>query len=162
MKPHLIFAAAAVAVLPTSTTLAQAPRYAGRIPVTLALVDRSPFGTDIALVRRPDAATKNLIVVTTRAATPDRLSGAAIALTAVMERSGDVPATSALLSIPGELVGPPSERRAAETILARISSAPEVELSGVGKARTTIIYLPDAGERQRLQKIGRLRLTPHQ
>lgn len=162
MRTHIIVAVAAVAVaLPASGVMSQAPRFAGRIPVTLAVVEQSPFGTDVAFVRRPDGDTKNLIVVTARAATPNRLSGAAIALTAIMERNGDVADRSTVLSVSDDVQGPPRERRAAERILDRIRSAPEVAVPGVGRARTTLIYLPDASERQRLQRIGQLRLSSH-
>jgi len=130
-------------------------RVAGRVPVTVALLAKSPYTADAILMRRPGDDQSNIILLSSRAASAEVLSASAVALAAVMEREGDVATKASILALPNDIAGPKSEYKTASRVIMRLSHAPESYVPGVGKARTTVIYLPDAGERARLHRSRR-------
>ena len=151
-------AALAVIVVASSALRADAqgnPLLARRLPVTVALVDHNRFGGANVLVRRVGSAYPNVIVLAAGNATPKQFMSAAIVMTALMERDGDVAPRDVVVAVPDSAGGPQKGLAASARVLQRLRAASEVNIPGVGKARTVVIYLADATERQRLRRVGK-------
>ena len=152
----------AVAVaLPASTIPGSAQtssRFPDRVPVTVALVGAKPFGQGAVVLRRTAPTPSNVIVLSPNA-TPWELAAAAVALAGAMERDGDLPSTASMFAVDGQPNGLTTEIPAATRVLARLRQAAESDLPGVGRARTALIYLPNAEGRQRLQRRGKSRFV---
>lgn len=130
-------------VLAPSVAFAQrAP--AGRVPVTVAVTASANFGQDIVILRRPDAASPNLILMSRAAATPEHLAAAATSLALIMRRDGDQPAARGLFRVDLAARASAREARAAGNALRTLAPADvsHDSLSALRGARTARIYLP--------------------
>ncbi|MGH7668503.1 MAG: hypothetical protein ACRENQ_03335 [Gemmatimonadaceae bacterium] len=130
----------------------------GRIPVSVAVTDSANFGQAIVILRRPDADPPNAILMSRAAATPEHLAAAAATLSAIMRRDGDRPSAPGLFRVSTSAEAPSAAIEPARAALARlgaVSTAP-LDLTGVGPARMTRIYLPDHAARDGLMRDGRM------
>ncbi len=133
---------------------------AGRVPVTVAVTDSANFGQEVVILRRPDAARPNIILMARSSATPRHLAAAAATLSVIMQREGDRPSVPGLYRVSAEATAPAGTLEAARQALARAETAVKASLGihGVAPARTTRIYLPDGATRDALQRDGRMQL----
>ncbi len=145
-----------LALLPSAARAQTGATPASRVPVIVAIADSQPYGQDIVILRRPDAAVPNLIVMSRPAATPERLAAAASTLAAIMERDGDRPAARGLYRV-SATSAPGREIRSARAALARLGTGGRLEtVAGVGLAHTTRIYLPShAAAAPSMQRVRR-------
>lgn len=146
-------------IAPMISLSAQSSRVlAARVPVMVALVEEGRFGQDAVVLRRGAPEARNVIVLS-RAATPYHLAAAAVALASVMDREGDVPTTSTMFAVDGDANGLGNEIPAATRVLGRLRGAAVSNVVEIGTARTTVIYLPNAVERRRLERSGKARFV---
>lgn len=124
----------------------------GRIPTTVALVDHLYQGRSVVIIRRPARDGGDVIVLAGPAVTAGKLAAAAVSLTTLREFDGDDVTKRSTVALPESLLGPQSEMGAATRVLGTLSKAPQVDVAGLGLARTTVIQLPDASERKRLSE----------
>lgn len=166
----VVFAAALLAI-PSRTHAQQstpstpaAAEMARRVPVTVALVDSYPYGSDAAAVilRRPEASSEDVIVLQSATANGQRLAAALLNLVALRERAGDTASTAGVFRVRKDRVpqGDALEREAltAGRVVARLRTTIPTAVPGVGQARATQIYLPSRGMREELKARGILRV----
>ena len=147
----LLIAVAIGAVGRPGEAQATRKRVTGRLPVVVALTDTTFQGGNAVLIRRAVATRADVIVLSRQAAEPERLSAAAMALSALMDSEGDVAPRPSSAHVPDDLRGPRSERAAAARVLERLRSTAPSWVDGVGMARVATIYLPNASERARIK-----------
>ncbi len=150
------FVATGVLIAPLALGAQQNGSQPGRVPVVVALVDRPVNDARALLVRQRAGANgiNDLIVVVNDDLAPARIAAGAALLTAVMEEEGDNSVRPRRLRLADDAVGPRSEMGAASRVAKRAAQSPEIVVPGVGRARTTTIFLPDAALRRYLAEKG--------
>lgn len=120
----------------------------GRIAVTLALVDEYHYGeAPGVIVRQAAPHPRNIIVLPAASAAPDDAVAAAMMLNGLMAYDGDSPQEDGLFLVTRVASVPARETAAAAKILRVARAATPDTLAGIGLARSSIMYLPNAETR---------------
>lgn len=132
-------------MLPPATAPA-AVRASSRVPVTVALVEHLPAADGpYAILRRPDVAPNDVILLPRSAANPRLLSDAVQALLLARRQGGDVPSAHGRMRV---RLGQDAEGREravlpwAPRVIQDLRRAAPVDVAGVGTVPAVQIWLP--------------------
>lgn len=118
----------------------------GRVPVTVALVGEIDHPTAAAMiVRRADGTPRDVILLPSRSATPERLSSALVTLLVARKLMGDLPERDVTLPVLKESGAGAWRGRTMKdiaSVLLRLRGMEPAILSGVGMVPHLAIWLP--------------------
>jgi hypothetical protein len=126
-----------------------------RIPVTVFLTDSMPYpNTTAAILRRPDAAPHDVIVMKRTSATGTQLMAALRQLDVLRSLKGDTAKTAGIFRVSGASGSAGSDTRATDQIVSRLRSAPITSLAGVGAGSAAEVFLPSKAMRETRRSTG--------
>ncbi|MEO7999388.1 MAG: hypothetical protein ABI852_18195, partial [Gemmatimonadaceae bacterium] len=128
----------------------------GRIATTVVRSYELYQGQPVVILRRPPNAGGDVIVLSGPTITPEQLSSAAMALTALREATGDVATQRSMISVPESLGASPSEAQVAARVLEKLNQGARSKIAGIGDGQLTTIYLPSKTGRSALKARGRV------
>ncbi len=132
----------------------------GRIETKVVLTENGLGGQPAVVLRRPPQEGGDVIVLSARGANPQLFAAAATALTRMRDASGDTVFVNSMRAIRSSPRAPDTELKASQLVLSKLRSSSLQEVTGLGEARVTVVYLPNR-EGRRVLKSRQDSRSPH-
>lgn len=131
-----------------------------RVPVTLVLVDSLPASNGAVISRRKLLEPHDLILLRRGRGTSKELAAAVFTLITARDVGGDTAQIDMLIRVPDDrrarFLGMREQPRS-QAAMARLRSAPEISIAGIGKVPAITIWLPSAAMRSSVKTPGSIR-----